>query len=86
MSTNAQITRHRSGAVGRLEHEKPIALRLMPAERLEALEKAAAEDRSASNFARLIYLMGMEQYKQRGRIELTPTTLAQGCEARGLGA
>jgi hypothetical protein len=86
MSTTAQMTRHRSGTLGRLEHEKPIALRLLPAERQEALNTADAEGRSASNFARLIYLMGMEQYKQRGRIELAPATVAKVCEAPALGA
>lgn len=86
MSTTAQMTRHHSGTVGRLENEKPIALRLLPEERQEALGEAKAQGRSASNFARLIYLMGMEQYKQRGQIELAHTTVAKACEAQAMGA
>lgn len=86
MTTTAQMTRHHSGTVGRLENEKPIALRLLPEEREEALATAAAQGRSASNFARLIYLMGMERYKERGQIELAPATVAKACEAQALGA
>lgn len=74
-TTSAQLTRKHSGSVARLVHEKPIALRLEKHELEEAHEKAKAEGRSSSNFARMVYLMGMAEYRRKGRIELTAADL-----------
>lgn len=74
--TPAALTRKHSGSVERLAHEKPIALRLQERELSEAHEKAKAEGRSSSNFCRLIHLMGMAEYRRRGRIELTAADVA----------
>lgn len=77
--TAAQLTRKHSGSVERLVHEKPIALRLEKHELQEAHDKASHEGRSSSNFCRLIHLMGMAEYRRRGRIELTAAdVMAQG--------
>lgn len=75
MTTAAQLTRKHSGSVERLVHEKPIALRLEKRELQDAHDMAKAEGRSSSNFCRLINLMGMAEYKRRGRIELTAADL-----------
>lgn len=76
MTTSAQLTRKHSGSVERLVHEKPIALRLEKHELEDAHAKAKAEGRSSSNFCRLIHLMGMAEYRRKGRIELAATDLA----------
>lgn len=76
MTTSAQLTRHHSGSLERLVHEKPIALRLESHELKDAQDKAKAEGRSYSNFCRVIHLMGMAEYKRRGRLEL-PTSQEQ---------
>lgn len=76
MTTPAQLTRRHSGALDRLVHEKPIALRLEKQELATAHAKAKAEGRSSSNFARLIHLMGMAEYRRRGRIEVPAADLA----------
>ena len=70
MTTTAHMTRHRSATVGRLEHERPIALRLQKPELEEAHKTSDALDRSASNFARLIYLMGMQLHRRTGLLRL----------------
>ena len=70
MTTTAHMTRHRSATVGRLEHERPIALRLQKTELEEAHQKSDELDRSASNFARLIYLMGMQLHRRTGLLRL----------------
>ena len=74
--TPAHLTRKHSGSVERLVHEKPIALRLETHELQEAHAKAKAEGRSSSNFCRLIYLMGVAEFRRRGRIELTAADIA----------
>lgn len=71
MTTQAQLTRKHSASAERLVHEKPIALRLEKQELALAHELAKAEGRSSSNFCRLIHLMGMAEYRRRGRIVLT---------------
>ena len=76
MTTSAQLTRKHSGSVERLVHEKPIALRLEKHELHEAHDRAKAEGRSSSNFCRLIHLMGMAEYRRRGRIELAVANTA----------
>lgn len=78
MTTSAQLTRKHSGSVERLMHEKPIALRLEKRELEEAHAKAKAEGRSSSNFARMVYLMGMAEYRRKGRIELAAEDLVHG--------
>jgi len=68
--TPVHLAPKHSGATERLVHEKPIALRLEKHELQEAHDRAKAEGRSSSNFCRLIHLMGMAEYRRRGRIEL----------------
>ena len=71
MTTAAQRTLHQSARSDkRLVNDKPIALRLEKAELSEAHAAAESQGRSSSNFARLIYLMGMSVYRETGRIEL----------------
>lgn len=74
--TPAHLTRKHSGSVERLVHEKPIPLRLAEKELTEAHDKARAEGRSASNFCRLIHLMGMARYREVGRVELSAADIA----------
>lgn len=76
MTTAAQLTRHHSASVDRLVHEKPIALRLDKQELADAHAQAKAQGRSSSNFARLIHLMGMAEFRRRGRIELPSDSMA----------
>lgn len=76
MTTAAQLTRHHSASVDRLVHEKPIALRLEKQELADAHAQAKAQGRSSSNFARLIHLMGMAEYRRRGCIELPAADMA----------
>lgn len=76
MTTSAQLTRKHSSSVERLVHEKPIALRLEKRELQDAHDMAKAEGRSSSNFCRLIYLMGVAEFRRRGRIELTAADIA----------
>lgn len=45
-------------------HDKPIALRLTKSERERTIKYAAAEDRSASNFARQMFLRGLAAYER----------------------
>ncbi|QPS83593.1 hypothetical protein I6G47_11240 [Delftia lacustris] len=70
MTTQAQMTRHRSATVEPLQHDKPVALRLTTSENTRLWGGARQEGRSASNFARMIHLMGMEQFEKHGRIVL----------------
>ncbi|UEP52049.1 hypothetical protein LMA00_21720 [Burkholderia ambifaria] len=44
---------------------KPVYMRLMPDERRVLEELSAAENRSTSSVARLIYLEGIEQYRAK---------------------
>ena len=46
----------------KLVANKPIALRLTPAERQTVMAGARKEGRSASNFVRYIYLRGLADY------------------------
>lgn len=70
MTTTAHMTRHRSATVGPLEHKRPIALRLQTSELEEAHKTSDALDRSASNFTRLVYLMGMQVHRRTGLLRL----------------
>lgn len=47
----------------RLVNEAPIAMRLAPAEKERTQQYAAQEGRSLGNFARLVYLKGLDQYE-----------------------
>lgn len=47
----------------RLINNVPIALRLPPAEHQRTQAHAGREGRSAANFARRVYLMGLAQYE-----------------------
>jgi hypothetical protein len=47
-----------------LNHAKPIALRLTDSEWDRAFKYAKAENRSASNFARFIFLRGLTEYER----------------------
>ncbi|WP_343593897.1 hypothetical protein [Paracidovorax wautersii] len=49
----------------RLVHEKPIPLRMPADELAETLQLAAAEDRSASNFALLVHRLGIAEFKRQ---------------------
>lgn len=53
-----------SSEVDPVQHDKPIALRLTESERQRTLRFARGEDRSASNFARFIYLRGLADYER----------------------
>ncbi|QXZ10256.1 hypothetical protein KUF54_03075 [Comamonas sp. Y33R10-2] len=77
MTTTQQSTRSRSATLDGLCIDKPIPLRLTASERDEALQAADEQGRSASNFARLIYRMGMQQFRRTGRIQLEPESLIQ---------
>lgn len=48
-----------------LRHDKPIALRLTDEERRKAFEYAQADGRSASNFARQMFLRGLADYQAK---------------------
>lgn len=48
-----------------IAHGKPIALRLTEEEREEAFNRAGAEGRTAANFARQMYLLGLRHYQQQ---------------------
>lgn len=48
-----------------LRHDKPIALRLTDEERRKAFECAQADGRSASNFARLMFLRGLADFESQ---------------------
>ncbi|WP_446325991.1 hypothetical protein [Burkholderia pseudomallei] len=45
---------------------KPVYMRLMPEERRTLEELSAAQNRSTSSVARMIYLEGVEQYRSKG--------------------
>lgn len=70
MTTTAHFTRHRSGTLDGLVNDKPIALRLPREELAQAHAYADAEGRSSSNFARLVFLMGMQVYREHGRLSM----------------
>lgn len=78
MTTSANLTRRHSAALGGLVNDKPIALRLEQKELEEAHKLAKAEGRSSSNFARMVYLMGVAEYRRKGRIELAAEDLVHG--------
>lgn len=59
MSTSA-----RTLAAQPLRHDKPIALRLTDEERERTFKCAQADGRSASNFARLMYLRALAEYER----------------------
>lgn len=50
---------------------KPVYMRLMPEERRLLEELSAAQNRSTSSVARLIYLEGIESYKAKATNEAT---------------
>lgn len=64
------MTRHRSGTLDSTARVPHIALRLAAAELEEALACAQAEGRTAGNFARLVYLMGMDVYRTQGYLAM----------------
>lgn len=47
-----------------LRHDKPIALRLTDAERQRAFQCAETDGRSASNFARQMFLRGLAEFER----------------------
>ena len=47
-----------------LRHDKPIALRLTDEERLRTFKYAEADRRSASNFARQMFLRGLAEFER----------------------
>jgi len=63
----AQPARSRWQAASGLVNDKPIAMRLLPHERVDAIEMAALESRRPGNFARAVFRMGMAVY--RGRVQ-----------------
>lgn len=75
------MTRHRSGTIDRTGRVSHIALRLAEAELSEALALAQTEGRSAGNFARLVYLMGMDVYRAQGYLAM-PEGAAQPTRSR----
>lgn len=46
--------------------EKPIPIRLLPAERAEVMAGAEREARSTAAFSRLLLLRGLADYRARG--------------------
>lgn len=70
MTTTTHMTRHRSGTLDSTTRVPHIALRLAAAELEEALVCAQAEGRTAGNFARLVYLMGMDVYRTQGYLAM----------------
>ena len=70
MTTTTHMTRHRSGTLDSTARVPHIALRLAAAELEEALACAQAEGRTAGNFARLVYLMGMDVYRTQGYLAM----------------
>ena len=62
--TTARPSPARVHAAAPLLHDKPIPLRLTEDERNRTLQHAADEGRSASNFARLMFLRGMADYER----------------------
>ncbi|WP_081060638.1 hypothetical protein [Burkholderia territorii] len=57
----APITRSPRGVLS----SKPVYMRLMPNERRTLEELSAAQNRSTSSVARLIYLEGVERYQAK---------------------
>lgn len=47
-----------------LRHDKPIALRLTDSDRLRTITLAHTEGRSASNFARQMFLRGLAEFER----------------------
>ncbi len=70
MTTATHMTRHRSGTLDSAARVPHIALRLAAPELAEALACAQAEGRTAGNFARLVYLMGMDVYRAQGYVAM----------------
>lgn len=70
MTTTTYMTRHRSGTLDSTARTSHIALRLAAAELDEALACAQAEGRTAGNFARLVYLMGVDVYRLKGYLAI----------------
>ncbi|QKV52630.1 hypothetical protein [Comamonas antarctica] len=70
MTIAMHMTRHRSGTLDRPTRISHIALRLAETELVEALTFAQAEGRSAGNFARLVYLMGVNVYRAQGYLAM----------------
>lgn len=60
MTTNANASRY---APRGLEKGKPLTVRFLPEERVEIMEAAAQDDRSAASFTRLMALKGLELWK-----------------------
>jgi hypothetical protein len=50
-------------------HDKPIALRLTESERQRTMRYARGEGRSASNFARFIYLRGLADFEREQELQ-----------------
>lgn len=70
MTTTTYMTRRRSGTLDSTARTSHIALRLAAAELDEALACAQAEGRTAGNFARLVYLMGVDVYRLKGYLAI----------------
>lgn len=70
MTTTTHMTRHRSGTLDSTARVPHIALRLAAAELDEALACAHAAGRTAGNFARLVYLMGVDVYRKQGYLAM----------------
>ena len=70
MTAATNMTRHRSGTLDSTARVPHIALRLAAAELDEALACAHAEGRTAGNFARLVYLMGVDVYRLKGYLAM----------------
>ncbi len=60
-NAKAPVTRSPRGVLT----EKPVYMRLLPAERLELEQLAVQENRSISSLARLLLLEGLAVYKSR---------------------
>ena len=66
MTTKAKLLP--SATPSRLMHDKPIALRMLPSERDELMAAARRENRSASNFALVMFRHAFADYKaQQGK-------------------
>jgi hypothetical protein len=59
---------------------KPVYMRLMPDERRRLDELSAAQNRSISSVARLVYLEGIDQYTEKisGIVSQSPAKIFEG--------
>lgn len=70
MTTTSTPMTHPPGLLDSAARVPHIALRLAAPELDEALACAQAEGRTAGNFARLVYLMGMDLYRAQGYLAM----------------